>query len=153
MYFLKYNDLELNVKMIVHFLLDNLLEFNLDKPVPFDEFKEASGPFKDMLKLFDPFKTAMASVAFKEDKLEASTSFKDYNQEISIPFKIIAVASIPLAFKFLVEENHTASLTMVELLGNNNLKEWPHRQYLELNFMKHLHNRHLLLVHHGCFRY
>jgi hypothetical protein len=131
-YFLKYNDLVLNVKIIVRLLPDNLLQFILDTPDPFVKLEESSGPFKD--KAFDPFKITVAFITFKEDSLEAftmfegdnqkaSTSFKDNIQDLSIPFEIIRVGSIPSAFTFLVMVSHIANLFMVKLLVNSSLKE------------------------------
>ena len=53
------------------------MEFILDKSDLGDKLKESSDPFKDMLLVFDPFKTTVASVAFKEDNLKAFTSFEE----------------------------------------------------------------------------
>ena len=81
--------------MIVDLLRENQLEFI-----------KAFVPFKDILEVFGSFRIAMASAAFKQDSLEESTPFKDYNQEASTPFNIIKLACIPLAFAFLVVVNY-----------------------------------------------
>ena len=129
-YFLKYNDLELNVKIIMRLLPDNLLQFILDTSNPFVKLEESSG--QDKGKAFDPFKITVAFITFKEDSLEAFTMFEGDNQKAStsfkdniqdIPFKIIMAVSMPSAFTFLVMASHITNLFMVKLLVNNSLKE------------------------------
>lgn len=106
------------------------MQFILDKPDPFGKLEESSDSSKDMLKPFDPFKIAMESITFKQDSLnpfilfvgdnlEASTSFKDNNQEVR--FKMIRVKSILLAFTFLMVVSHITNLFMVVV--DSNLKE------------------------------